>query len=293
MNRRLIQQGKGGFTVYLPKKWVDENRLQKGDLIGIQDEKNKLILKPEITRQERIRLSLDVDRFDLLTNRAIIARYIRGVDEIEVTFSSENERVKDFKKRVIQELIGFEIFEQTRTSFVVRDVTGNADKQFGDLLDQLLFMTSSMLMELSQVFERKEKSETVIETERAINRLSNCCLRILNKQGYLESSKTSQYYAIVTTIEEIGDILKEIAGFLQDARNIKKEQIVATRKIVEQFERFKRVLKQFDQEQLVEFAKEYEVIKKLLKGSTVLEEKLLFLNHRIITLNNQLMILAI
>ena len=43
--RKLIGFGKNSYVVSLPKQWVEKNKLNKGDLISIDENKEGLLLK--------------------------------------------------------------------------------------------------------------------------------------------------------------------------------------------------------------------------------------------------------
>ena len=43
--RKLISFGKSSFVVSLPKSWIKQNKLKKGDLIHFEDEGNNLVIK--------------------------------------------------------------------------------------------------------------------------------------------------------------------------------------------------------------------------------------------------------
>ena len=44
MERKLIKQGLGGYTVYLPKKWIDERGLKQGDSVVIDEAEGALVI---------------------------------------------------------------------------------------------------------------------------------------------------------------------------------------------------------------------------------------------------------
>src|SRR3989344_1900199 len=53
--RKLIGFGKATFSITLPKKWVKENALVKGDLILIQEKSpEKLEISPKLTEQPEL-----------------------------------------------------------------------------------------------------------------------------------------------------------------------------------------------------------------------------------------------
>ncbi|MBW3012441.1 hypothetical protein KY311_04600, partial [Candidatus Woesearchaeota archaeon] len=44
MQRKLIKQGEGGYTIYLPKKWVEGKGPKPGDQINIAEAETALII---------------------------------------------------------------------------------------------------------------------------------------------------------------------------------------------------------------------------------------------------------
>ena len=50
--RKLISFGKSSFVVSMPKPWVTQNNLKKGDLIYMEESGSSLILNP--TKSEKV-----------------------------------------------------------------------------------------------------------------------------------------------------------------------------------------------------------------------------------------------
>ena len=44
--RKLISFGKNSYVVSLPKNWVRQNKLKKGDLVYIEENVSNLVLQP-------------------------------------------------------------------------------------------------------------------------------------------------------------------------------------------------------------------------------------------------------
>jgi hypothetical protein len=53
MKRKIIKQGLGGYTIYLPKKWIDNFKLQAGDEINLDLIDNKLLISAEGIKEKR------------------------------------------------------------------------------------------------------------------------------------------------------------------------------------------------------------------------------------------------
>ena len=51
MKRKIIRQGSGGLTIYLPKKWAEEKGLRIGDEVDLKEAPYGLLVVPEKTRK--------------------------------------------------------------------------------------------------------------------------------------------------------------------------------------------------------------------------------------------------
>ena len=47
MKRKIIQQGSGGLTIYLPKKWADQKGLITGDEVDVKESEQGLLIIAE------------------------------------------------------------------------------------------------------------------------------------------------------------------------------------------------------------------------------------------------------
>ncbi|MFH1801960.1 MAG: hypothetical protein ABH864_00750 [archaeon] len=292
MKRRLIKQGGGGFTIYLPRGWTRKFNIEKGDEVDVEEIDQNLIIRLEENVKKEKKVTLDVSGYGLLVNRVIMALYMKGVDELEVTFTNPDELV-DFQKRVINELIGFEIIKQTQNSMVIKDIAGSETHEINDLVRRIFFILDSMAEEFVIALEKKQKMKPIIEIDSSVNKFSNFCLRILNKKGDRDFSKTPHIYGIVSLLEETGDIYKKIALEVQNKAKITKEQIESIKETRKSLALFKEVLFDFEKEKIVKFAKKYEEIKRKIKDENKIDFYLLQLNDTIIKMNNYLLVFSL
>lgn len=121
MKRKLIRQGGGGLTLYVPKKWVDAHGLQSGDEIEVTEEDNRLVIdiSPRPKDVKRIELSLGTYHFNIYRSY-IGGLYRQGYDEISVTF--KNKKIISDLQKVADTLYGYEIFDIKETSCVIKSV---------------------------------------------------------------------------------------------------------------------------------------------------------------------------
>ena len=75
--RKLISFGTSSFVVSVPKGWIRENKLKKGDLVYVEDRKDELVLssgggsKPE--EPKRILIEMDNKELKLIRTEIVSA----------------------------------------------------------------------------------------------------------------------------------------------------------------------------------------------------------------------------
>ena len=292
MKRKIVKQGAATLMVSLPSKWARQYGLKKGDEVDIEESGKKLILSASTDKKERNKVSIDISGYYPLVNRVLLSLYIKGVDELEVSFSDHSE-IKDFQRRVLSELLGFEIMKQTQNSILIKDITEAADQNIVYVIARIFLILDSMIEELISALEKKQKLDPVIEIDTSVNKFVNFCLRVLNKKGYDDISKTPQIYALVNNLEEIGDILKLIAVKAQEKVKITESEIENLKSLRKHLDMFRKLFLNFKKEEAVAFAKEYEKIKAKIDTKKSFGPYLYELNKAIIRMNNHLMVLAL
>lgn len=289
MRRKLVKQGSATMMISLPSKWIKENNLGKGNEINLEELNRDLIISSQ-EKSKRQKTTIDISGYSLLVNRLLISLYIKGIEEIEVNFSDPKE-IEDFQKRVINELIGFEIMKQGQSSILIKDITGAENQNVDEIVKRIFLVIDSMIEELVEAVEKKQDLKPIIDIDKSVNKFTNYCLRIVNKKGYSEN-KSSQLYSIVSILEEIGDSYKNLAREIKRGSKISKEQIEILKKTKESLSLFKELLFNFNKEDLLKFANNYETIKSKIKSKDFISSLLFNLNESIIKMNNHLMVIS-
>jgi len=290
MKRKLVKQGAATMMISLPAKWIKQNKLDKGDEIDLEEKDRNLIISTEKIKGGTKEV-VDISGMLPLVNRTIMSYYIKGVDELEVKFK-EREEIQDFQKRVINELLGFEIIKQSQKSFLLKDIAGTELQDIDSIIKRLIFIIDSMIEELIEAIDNNQDIQPVIEIDSSINKFANFCLRMLNKKGYKKLDKTSQIYSVVSLLEEIGDLIKRIAISIENKEKVEKNNLNILKLIKQQINLFKQLFFNFEKKELINFAKNYEQIKSNIKGKTKIDLYLHELNDTIIRLNNHLLIIS-
>lgn len=279
------------MMISLPSKWIKESKLGKGDEINLDEKDRKLIISTEKSLVDKNKASINVSGLFPLVNRTLVANYIRGIDELEVTFSNFKE-IEDFQKRAINELLGFEIIKQSQNSILVKDITGTENQEIDEIIKRIFLILDSMADELSIALEKKQNMKPIIEIDISVNKFVNFCLRILNKKGYKEFNKTSEIYAIVSMLEEIGDTYKRIAESNKKVK-ITENQVKIIRETRDFLKIFEKLFFNFNKDEAVKLAKKYEEIKKKIGNKNKIDFYLYELNETIIKMNNYLLVISV
>ena len=154
MERKLIKQGGGGFTIYLPKKWLDRKGLKEGDNVKIIEKDASLIIGSSAQKRNDVTIKITqenkIDLQNILTHV-----YRKGYDKIKIE-GFDKHLLKQIKNITEQLLLGFEITDQTKTSCMLENISEPTGDRY-DMLIRKLFLIIKETQELiSGDFERNK-----------------------------------------------------------------------------------------------------------------------------------------
>ncbi|MBW2977328.1 hypothetical protein KY331_00635 [Candidatus Woesearchaeota archaeon] len=275
--RKLISFGKTSFVMSIPKTWIVKNKLQKGDLIGLEEKEGNLLLSPKTTNfgQNIEKTELDVTELDPFLFRSLAAVYKSGYDEVELKFDSPD-LIRDIPKQMTDLLPGYELLEQSGKRCVIKDLGHQLGTEFNNVLRRLFIVTVSMAKTTLETLKegKKENLPDVLSLEQTNNRLCNFCERILNKKGYKNYKKTTFVYNIVWELEKVADQLKYMCTYLYEAKvkkvKISKEALDLFRQVTESIVRFYELFYKYDKGKIRKLA---EARKSIIHEANVLFER--------------------
>ncbi len=209
MERNIIQLAKSTLVVSLPKRWLEKQDIHKGDRVMLDEKEDRIVI--HTGKRVASQVSLDIKKGQTFTKRHVADLYIRGFDEVTITYAD------DGVPKVIREedLLGFEVVEQTKQRVVIKNVAKGIEHEF----DTMFRRSFILLKEMGSLVEQKIISHSDIEElkmlEDTVNKFTNFCKRVLNKNGYHPSHKLPFLYSLVRDIEMIGDVYKYLVGDVQ------------------------------------------------------------------------------
>lgn len=148
--RRVQKTGGSTYVVSLPKKWIVNAGLKKGDQVVLSSAGDgTLSIGPDVHKesaklQKQVEVSSDTDPKALL--RQLVGIYVTGFDVIEVRSKGRmtpemRKAVQDFARRVI----GPEIVEESSSLIVLQDVADHTDLAMGKVVRRMHLMARNML----------------------------------------------------------------------------------------------------------------------------------------------------
>ena len=232
--RKLISFGKSSFVVSLPKPWIDKHKLQKGDIIHLDENEDNLVMMPKQLEQqkEEKEIVINVDGKNIKhIQRELIPAYVNNYKTVILA----GKEIKDKAKKIeplIQDLIALEIMEQDSKRIIAKDFLNMQDISIQDLIRKMDIITRTMIKDCGSVF-KEDTYENINHRDKDVNRLSYLIFRAVNyglenqtymiKQFKLKPQDLLRYHLLAFHIEVIADEARRIARYM-DRIKLNREQ---------------------------------------------------------------------
>jgi phosphate uptake regulator len=170
--RKLISFGKNSFVVSLPKNWVRQNKLVKGDLIYIDEHGPHLTLSNKARNtsdEEKEKIILIDGKTEDRIQREVRAAYLLNFRKITLKGQEIKTNIKPLQQ-IFQSLIALEVMEQTSDTIIAKDFLNMKKVSVQELLHKMDIVTRAMFSEACSSFS-KEIHENLQERDKDVNRL--------------------------------------------------------------------------------------------------------------------------
>ena len=188
--RRLQMTGGSTYIVSLPKKWVTQNRLEKGSSLLIQEEENGALSirppdmgKPERPEEAFIEVS-QKDNPGALTRKAVAA-YLVGYNIIHIRAKSQQQlssRQRNILKTFARSLlVGTEIVTDTSAELTLQVLLSYPELSVPSALRRMGIITSSMHKDAITALKKLDSqlAQDVIATDNEVDRFHLYIIRQL------------------------------------------------------------------------------------------------------------------
>jgi len=235
MKRKIIKLGTASLVTSLPSIWIKKYNLNAGDEIELIEQGGNIVITTK-KQQKGFTAKVTLDSVDKFMNRLIHVPYRLGCDRLEI-------EIKDIKVMpklltILEQLLGFEIINQTEKKIVVEMVAQSMEADFDKILRRNFLIVLTMIKELGDAIEQNKiaKLDEVISLENMADKFCFFCERMLNKVGIGDAAKSHLTYNLVLELEQIADDLVVISELIKEIGSSKDfEKIAAIVKQLEQF----------------------------------------------------------
>lgn len=222
MDKRKVQKTGGStYTVSLPKKWAEE-RLEFGDHLSIEKNKNYLKLFTEPEERKKKRASIKFDERSQTNFRKIVSLYLSGYDHINI-ISDEEFDSTNLERLVQDNMVGMEVVRSTESRIELKNLVRYEDLPFKQVLVRIDSLLKDIIDELNRGMNSEEEEITarVDEKEQEVDRMYMLGVRQLKqaaddpeKLEKLDIERESECVSlrvVLKSLERIGDHLKKIS----------------------------------------------------------------------------------
>lgn len=229
--RHVQLTGKSTFIISLPRKWVNEVNLNKGETLSIIEQNDKsLLLVPKSVKKptKATDISVIVSSKDKASSvmRKVTSLYLIGFNLIRLKFTEEKmgiqqrDMIKDFVRRM---LVGTEIIADSKNEMTLQILMGYPQLSVSDALRRISIIVVSMHRDAinSLIEPNKGLVEEVIRTDDEVDRFNFYIIRqlkaavedarILGEIGLRRPRDCLGYRLITKSVERVGDHAVSIA----------------------------------------------------------------------------------
>ena len=283
--RRIQKTGGSTYTISLPKRWIKDVGLDKGDeLILTVGSEGSLSVRPSSLKvSEKIsrEISVTPETNPRTLLRQLIGVYITGHDVIKIQSSTKlpleiRRVVQDFARRVI----GPEIIEESSTVIVVQDVADHTDLAMRKVVRRMHLMARNMFEEALRALRDSDASLAgeVIARDDEVDRLywfvekqhstigRNVSFATKMSISWLEADVM---LSTAKSIERIADHASRIAHHVKLAKTVKADATA----ISEIEDLGSNAIKVFDESIEALFRKDSIAANECIEKSTKLQDK--------------------
>lgn len=217
MKRKLIKHGDSSLTISLPRSFVTENNLKKGQEIDVIESENGLFISPQINKG-RNSISIDVSNQREVIKKILGATYKSGYDQIKIKFSLFDE-LKEIKYSIQNQFAGYEIIKQEKDTLLIEKISEDDFQQFDNVLRRFFIIVNEMGSEIQKAIENDNlewlQSASLIKYES--DRLADYCRRAINLKFKSNYKRGGPLYAIIEEIEKISDHYNELCSYISSS----------------------------------------------------------------------------
>lgn len=232
--RKVIAFGNSSYVISLPKKWINQHSLRKGQIVYLDNIGTDLILTPSLKETTKNIRGTTIDISGKTKNdirRDIVAAYLGNNNNIKIIgedLSSYSAHIRE----VLSQLIALEIIQESSSSIIIKDFLDVNTVSIVSTLKKSDMIIKTMFYDLKQNLTKNTNNYTnIIARDKDMNKLNYLLLKTLRnaadnpemqRKQQIRASKIVDISLINNHLESVGDDLKRIARYLESLGKKKK-----------------------------------------------------------------------
>lgn len=220
MKRKLIKQGLGGVTLFLPIKWVRENRLNPGDEIELSEVTDGLLVSRGEFKEEKKEISITLTFEDEPSIRfRLNDLYRMGYDRITINYSSKDQ-IKQIDRIVTSRLLGFEKVHDDDKIVIIESITEPSGEKESILLRRMFLLIKESFQVVNKGLKSNDPAflEELSDLSLKVDLYDNFNKRNIFKQRMI-NAQVNLYWSLYTHLMLIQHSLSHL---LEELLKLKK-----------------------------------------------------------------------
>lgn len=269
--RKLISFGKNSYVISLPKSWIRQNKLKKGDLVALEERGSNIVInaKEDEDVQEKVK-TIPVDGKTIRRlQREIISAYIKDYKTIILQGDSLKEKAKEIQQ-ITQNLMALEVMEQTSKKIVARDFLDMNSISIFNMVRKVDVIVRAMMEDCQNMFV-DDNCENIAYRDNDVNRLSFLVFRVVEfglgntsfmyKKHGLTSKHLLHLWWFMFNLESVADEVKRTSRYMKSVKLDKRQQDRFLKLLSETKESYLAIMKAFH-------TKDEEIVHGVLEAKT-------------------------
>jgi len=228
--RKIIKFGNSSYIISLPKQWIRDNKLKKGDIVFLtKNSEQDITLSPKEKKQEIESKKMIIEINKMSPNeiqKRIGSAYINNYSEIILKGGINKSVISNVLKNA--ERIGLEVVEQSPTEVIIKDFLNMEELSIKTTMRRMDNTLRAMFEDLKEGLQKKTFgkliSKEMMDSDQRVNKMYFLIWKvskkgeewpsILSKIG-MSHSELSDTRWIALHLEFIGDEIKRTARILE------------------------------------------------------------------------------
>jgi phosphate uptake regulator len=243
-SRKIIKFGNSSYVVSIPKDWMKENSIKKGDLLFLDtsSDGDLIVHSKESKKSEPRQVTMDISQRDFWSIKRELNFFY--IDDFDIITLKGTHPDKNKIENVIKKMIGAQIIENSNELLIIKNILDLEHVTIQDIFRRTDNLIRSMFMELKEGFEKEKVSpeslKSIYTTDLEINSLYFLLMKIIRK-GFKdrqfskiikkEPLELNYLHHLILNIEIVGDHIKRIAKTM-NVSSIKSKHIKEMQKIL-------------------------------------------------------------